>query len=154
MRLILDLFEQNFKNSKEYHSNFCFSNEEKWKIIYSFAKTMAVEGMELASPARISLEVGTKDLPEFFNFYFDPLQQELKLIYTPLINILQRCVNLIDEFGQNPIIDDIMSISHHILHLKINETSLMEALTSLELLLAKLETYEKIASKSLNSLEE
>jgi hypothetical protein len=63
-------------------------------------------------------------------------------------------VNLIDEFGQNPIIDDIVSISHHILYLKINETPLMQALTSLELLLGKLETYEKIASKSLNSLGE
>jgi midasin (ATPase involved in ribosome maturation) len=61
---------------------------------------------------------------------------------------------LIDEFGQNPIIDDIVSIAHHILHLNIHATPLMQALTSLELLLGKLETYEKIASKSLNSLQE
>lgn len=82
------LFKENYKNEKEYHSLFCYSNEEKRWIIYSFAKSIASEAIELASPAKISLEVGTKDLPHFFNFYFDPLQQELKLIYTPLINIL------------------------------------------------------------------
>jgi hypothetical protein len=61
---------------------------------------------------------------------------------------------LFEEFGSNPIIEDIVSICHYLLHEKLFEAPLMKILTSLELLLAKLEMYESIASKSINSLAE
>jgi hypothetical protein len=73
LKLIHALFKENYKNEKEFSSLFAFTGEERKKVIYAFAKTMGEETLDLASPAKISLEVGTKDLPEFFNFYFDSL---------------------------------------------------------------------------------
>ena len=95
-----------------------------------------------------------KDLPPLYNFYHDPLVTETKLVLSPILKILQRCVFLFEEFGSNPLIEDIFHVCHFLMNEKLFEVPLMKILTSLELLLGKLESYETIASKSINSLEE
>jgi hypothetical protein len=147
----ISLLHETFSNLhlQEYHSSlFCKSET---KLIYSDCATIAKSAKDLAQQSKISLDIGAKNLPEFYNFYHDPLIAEVKLVMTPSIRIVKKCLELIVEFGPNPLIDDIVNVAHYLLHLKC-DSPLMKAMTGLELLLTKMEEYETMASKRLNSI--
>lgn len=102
---------------------------------------------------KITLQVSSKYLPENYNFYYDPNFTELKLVYAPLIKIIHRCLVLSEDWGDHPILVDVMLISNKVLGLDCYKTPIAKILSGLEAILVKLEEYEKIASR-FNSLIE
>jgi hypothetical protein len=101
---------------------------------------------------KITLQVSRKDFPENYNFYEDPYFTEIKLVYAPMIKIIHRCLVLLEDWGDHPILVDVVTYCNKILSFHCYRTPLVKVLTGLELILQKLEEYMKIASKRLNSV--
>jgi len=97
------------------------------------------------SETKITLHVSSKDFPENYNFYEDPYFTEIKLVYAPMIKIIHRCLILLEDWGDHPILVDVVTYCNKILSFHCYRTPLQKVLTGLELVLQKLEEYSKIA---------
>lgn len=92
-------------------------------------------------------------LSKIYNFYHDELPHEARLVYDPLMKLLQRVKYILTEW-ESPILNDAMFLANYILTtFNLKKTPLMKLLTGLELILNKLDEWEIYASKSLNSCE-
>lgn len=105
------------------------------------------------SDTKITLQVSSKDFPENYNFYEDPYFTEIKLVYAPMIKIIHRCLVLLEDWGDHPILVDAITYCNKILSFHCYQTPLQKVLTGLELVLQKLNEYSKIACK-LNSVQD
>ncbi|CAI2366578.1 unnamed protein product [Moneuplotes crassus] len=105
------------------------------------------------SETKITLQVSRKDFPENYNFYEDPYFTEIKLVYAPMIKIIHRCLVLLEDWGDHPVLVDVVTYCNKILSFHCYRTPLQKVLTGLELVLQKLEEYSKIACK-LNSVQD
>ena len=97
------------------------------------------------SETKITLHVSSKDFPENYNFYEDPYFTEIKLVYAPMIKIIHRSLVLLEDWGDHPILVDVVTYCNKILSFHCYRTPLQKVLTGLELVLQKLEEYSKIA---------
>jgi midasin len=105
------------------------------------------------SDTKITLIVTSKDFPENYNFYEDPYFTEIKLVYAPMIKIIHRSLVLLEDWGDHPILVDVVTYCNKVLSFHCYKTPLQKVLTGLELILQKLLEYSKIASK-LNSVQD
>jgi hypothetical protein len=96
---------------------------------------------------RITLNVTSKDFPENYNFYEDPYFNEIKLVYSPMIKIIHRCLVLLEDWGDHPVLVDTITYCNKILSFHCYQTPLQKVMTGLELILQKLQEYLKIACK-------
>ena len=103
---------------------------------------------------KITLQVSSKTLPQNYNFYHDPNFAEIKLVYAPVIKIIHRWLVVSEDWGDHPIIFSIMLICNKILRFDCYRTPVAKILSGLEATLDRLEEYEKIASKKLNSFQD
>ena len=87
-----------------------------------------------------------------YNFYLDANYMECKLIYKPLMILLERIRILLQEYQNNPILQQIAIISYKILQFNIWTTPVIKFLTGLDLLIAKGEEWEQMAAKNINSI--
>lgn len=74
------------------HTSHFLSSEELTQLFKEVWLISSNDIKSLSTSAKISLEVGIKDLPPLYNFYHDSFVSETKLVYTPIIGILQRCI--------------------------------------------------------------
>ena len=102
---------------------------------------------------KITLQVSSKDLPENYNFYEDPNFSEIKLVYAPMIKIIHRCLVLLEDWGDHPILVDAIAYCNKVLSFHWYLAPLQKVLTGLELILGKLQEYQKIACK-LNTVQD
>lgn len=102
---------------------------------------------------KITLQVSSKDLPGNYNFYEDPNFSEIKLVYAPMIKIIHRCLILLEDWGDHPILVDTIAYWNKVLSLHWYLAPLQKVLTGLELILGKLQEYQKIAWK-LNTVQD
>ena len=99
------------------------------------------------------MNVSDVKLSPSYNFYHDPLPQEGRLVYDPLMKLLMRVNKVLEEF-ETPILNDVMFLVNYMLTTVYpHETPLMKILTGLELVLNKLEEWEIYACKSINSCD-
>ena len=103
------------------------------------------------------MNIADIELPSAFNFYYSSLAQECRLVYKPLaeLQVRLRDITITDGY-ESPLLFESMFLSNYMLtSFNAQNTPLMKLLTGLELLLNKLEEWEKTyASKRLNSVEE
>lgn len=93
-------------------------------------------------------------LNETYNFYHDPLPIEARLVYDPLLKLLIRINEIIEEY-ETPILNDAMFLANYMLAtMSPKTTPLMKILTGLELLLSKLEEWEVYAARNINSCQD
>lgn len=115
-REISSLFESIFP--KQYQSKLEHSltkTEEKvlnLRLMRSFESL--IEESKLKE-TKITLKVSSKDFPENYNFYEDPYFTEIKTVYEPLSKIIEKCNLLLEEWGEHPILQDIIAYCEKIL---------------------------------------
>ena len=99
------------------------------------------------------LNISDLVLPASFNFYHDPLPTELRLLYDPILRLMIKIHNIIQQW-ESPILNDGLFLCNYLLtECRPRHTPLMKALTGLELILQKLGEWEVYASKQFNSCE-
>jgi hypothetical protein len=107
---ISSLLESTFP--KQYQSKLEHSltkNEEKilnLRLMKSFESL--IEESKLKE-TKITLKVASKDFPENYNFYEDPYFTEIKTVYEPLSKIIEKCNLLLEEWGEHPVLQDIVA---------------------------------------------
>ena len=60
------------------------------------------------------MSVADVKLSETYNFYHDPLPQEARLVYDPLMKLLQRIREILSEY-ESPILNDAMFLANYML---------------------------------------
>eukprot|EP00347_Sterkiella_histriomuscorum_P024492 403330924 len=97
------------------------------------------------------MNVSDVKLSDSYNFYHDPLPQEVRLVYDPLMKLMLRIRAILKEY-ESPILNDALFICNLIItECRPKYTPVMKILTGLEMILNKLEEWEIYASKSHNS---
>ena len=97
------------------------------------------------------MNVSDVTLNDTYNFYHDPLPIEARLVYDPLLKLLIRINEIIEEY-ETPILNDALFLANYMLStMSPKITPLMKILTGLELLLNKLEEWEIYAARNINS---
>ena len=102
------------------------------------------------------MNISDVNLDKSFNFYHGTNAAECKLVYEPVQNLLIRLRDIVirDEY-ESPLLNESMFLANYIITcFNAEHTPLMKLLTTIEMLLAKLEEWESTyASKRLNSVE-
>lgn len=100
------------------------------------------------------LSVAEVQLPASYNFYHDPLPEESRLVFEPVLKLMTRIAFILSQGWESPILNDALFLCNYLMtECKPDATPLMKLLTGIELILNKLEEWEVYAAKSLNSCE-
>jgi len=89
-------------------------------------------------------------LSAHYSFYKDPNPPELRLLYTPLATLALRVAEIRAQYPDTPILNDVLQVSKKTLDLPLFHTSLMQALTCMEHVLAKCQEWEDYASSAVS----
>lgn len=85
-----------------------------------------------------------------YSFYKDPNPPELRLLYTPLSALVLRVADIRSQYPEAPVLTDILQLVKKTLDLPLFHTSLMQALTCIEHVLAKCQEWEDYASSAVS----
>ena len=96
-----------------------------------------------------SIEVPT----ESYHFYKDANPVEVKLVHNPVMQLLARIKNLLNEYQGNLILQSTAQICEKLLSFDLWTTTVAQAMTGLELIVNKAHEWQALASKKLNSLD-